>query len=155
MCVWILMYIVHVIYSSVPVITSKSLDSYLEPPQPWIFDCLVTKKSADARSPKSLYLSHNKYVKPTNIFKAQLTGKIMGTKVGKNSDQARPILWSTTKQQLEASDWLLLLWGKYSDLENCASADFFVTRQWTVHGCGGVKTPRINSISLHLNMNCK
>ena len=53
------------------------------PPQPWIFDCLVTKKSADARSPKSLYLSHNKYVKPTNIFKAQLTGKIMGTKVGK------------------------------------------------------------------------
>ena len=53
------------------------------PPQQRIFDCLVTKKSADARSPKSLYLSHNKYVKPTNIFKAQFTGKIIGTKVGK------------------------------------------------------------------------
>ena len=52
-------------------------------PQPWIFDYLVTKKSADARSSKSLYLSHNKYVKPTNIFKARLTGKIMATKVGK------------------------------------------------------------------------
>ena len=59
-----------------------------------------------------------------------------GIKSGKNSDRARPFLWSTTKQQLEASDWLLLLWGKYSDLENCASADFFVTKQWTVHGCG-------------------
>ena len=52
-------------------------------PKPWTFHCLVTKKSADVQSPKSLYLSHNKYVKPINIFKARLRGKIMGTKVGK------------------------------------------------------------------------
>ena len=30
-----------------------------------------------------------------------------------------------------------LLWDKYSDLGDRASADFFVTRQSKIHGCGG------------------
>ena len=33
-----------------------------------------------------------------------------------------------------------LLWDKYSDLGDHASADFFVTRQSKIHGCGG--TPK-------------
>ena len=31
-----------------------------------------------------------------------------------------------------------LLWDKYSDFGDRASADFFVTRQSKIHGCGGV-----------------
>ena len=103
--------------------------------------------SLTALSQKSLLMPDplNHYICPiSNMWNQQiflrhnLQGN-NGNKSGKkNSDRARPILWSTTKQQLEASDWLLLLWGKYSDLENCASADFFVTRQWMVHGCGAL-----------------
>ena len=113
----------------------------LNSPQPWTVHCLVTKKSADAQFSKSLYLPHNK----SNQSEASNCCFVVDHKISR----ARSLFFSHFCYSFFPIIFLLsqalkifigftgLLWEKYSDLGDRASADFFVTRFRKIHGCGG------------------